>query len=311
MFDVTMRHLRAMFMVVVTCAAPPAYAAEGGSDSYLPGDYGDFGMAVLPQKGFSIESVLIYSPTAADLLPRAGVIQRNLEQTSFSATFDLSYVTDLEILGGRYFVGLCAPLERVDVDTEIDVGGFLGLTSAGASGLGDVTLTPIGIGWQTQSLSVAVYENINLPIGEFNAIRPVSLSLNYWAFDTNFALTWTDSKEKLEIDFNLGFTINTTNSATDYRSGNALHLDYTLGYAASESWSVALVGYLYDQVTGDSGSGARLGPFKGRAYGLGPALTHSFGQRTPVGLTAKWLHDLDTTNRLEGDYVYLVISVSL
>ncbi|WP_431311105.1 transporter [Methylobacterium nigriterrae] len=33
--------------------------------------------------------------------------------------------------------------------------------------------------------------------------------------------------------------------------------------------TVGLVGYFYDQLTGDSGSGDRIGPFKGRVTALG------------------------------------------
>jgi hypothetical protein len=33
-----------------------------------------------------------------------------------------------------------------------------------------------------------------------------------------------------------------------------------------------LAGYVYQQVTGDSGAGAKLGDFKGRSVGIGPQI---------------------------------------
>jgi hypothetical protein len=65
-------------------------------------------------------------------------------------------------------------------------------------------------------------------------------------------------------------------------------------------------GYYYQQVSGDSGSGATLGAFKGRTTGLGPALSYAqkaSGHDTIVEL--KWLHEVETKNRLQGDVVWL------
>jgi hypothetical protein len=62
-----------------------------------------------------------------------------------------------------------------------------------------------------------------------------------------------------------------------------------------------LGGYYYQQVTGDSGAGAFLGPFQGRAFALGPALegTASFG-KTPVTFQLRVLKEFGTENRLQG-----------
>jgi hypothetical protein len=65
-------------------------------------------------------------------------------------------------------------------------------------------------------------------------------------------------------------------------------------------------GFYFQQVTCGSGSGAVLGCFKGRTAGLGPVL----GYIQPLGkqslaVELKWLPELDTKNRLNGDYVWL------
>jgi len=39
---------------------------------------------------------------------------------------------------------------------------------------------------------------------------------------------------------------------------------------------VGLVGYFYQQITGDSGSGAMLGDFKSRVVGIGPQAGYFF-----------------------------------
>ncbi|NHZ72942.1 MAG: hypothetical protein GWP16_00520 [Nitrospirae bacterium] len=65
----------------------------------------------------------------------------------------------------------------------------------------------------------------------------------------------------------------------------------------------------YQQVTGDSGSGAILGDFKGESYGAGPSflwMPKSGGGKFSV--TGTWLHDLHATDRLEGDYVVVTLA---
>jgi len=59
-------------------------------------------------------------------------------------------------------------------------------------------------------------------------------------------------------------------------------------------------------VTDDSGAGAVLGSFRGMTAGLGPALGYilPLGQQSLSG-ELKWLAEVDTKNRLEGDYIWL------
>jgi hypothetical protein len=75
---------------------------------------------------------------------------------------------------------------------------------------------------------------------------------------------------------------------------------------------VGLAGYHYQQVTGDSGSGARLGDFEGRVTALGPVLTYSFALgKIPVSTQLEWMHEFDVENRAEGDMGLLTVSVPL
>jgi hypothetical protein len=63
-----------------------------------------------------------------------------------------------------------------------------------------------------------------------------------------------------------------------------------------------LVGYDYRQLTGDSGSGAVLGPFKGEvdAVGLGVSGTTLVG-KTPVTVNMRTYREFNTEHRWEGN----------
>ena len=65
-------------------------------------------------------------------------------------------------------------------------------------------------------------------------------------------------------------------------------------------------------IGGDSGEGARLGDFKGRAAGFGPAvyLNRKLFDKD-IYFSVKWLHEFNVRNRLEGDHVFASFSLSL
>ncbi len=310
LFD-TAKRKYLILSVVLICFASSGRAAEGGADLYLPGFYGDFQMAILPDQGLYYLNYFLYSQASTDTALRQGRLHLGIEDEIIANTFALLYASDKNVLGGRYFASLYMPVMYAKLDALVETGSNFESTSASAIGFGDWYAVPIGINWKHETVSISLYEGINVPLGKYDIDDPVNLGLNYWAFDTNIAFTWINEEGHLEANLNLGYIINGTNSATDYRSGNALHLDYTIGYDVSQRLSIALVGYGYKQVTGDSGTGATLGPNKGRAYGLGPAVSYTFATKTPVVLTGKWLHDLDSTNRLKGDYLYLIAEVPL
>ena len=69
------------------------------------------------------------------------------------------------------------------------------------------------------------------------------------------------------------------------------------------------VGYYYQQLTGDSGEGATLGPFKSRVAGIGP----QFGYFFPAGrmqgyVNLKGYYEFAGENRPEGWNVWLTVA---
>ena len=69
-----------------------------------------------------------------------------------------------------------------------------------------------------------------------------------------------------------------------------------------KTFAVGIAGYHYEQITGDSGAGARLGDFKGRVTALGALLTYSFALgKIPVSTQWTYFHEFDVENRVEGD----------
>jgi hypothetical protein len=92
--------------------------------------------------------------------------------------------------------------------------------------------------------------------------------------------TYFDPQTGHEFSAVVGATYNLINPATQYKNGFDGHLDWGASQFLSASFQVGAVGYVYDQLTGDSGPGAKLGPFESRVIGIGPQVGNSF--RSPA-----------------------------
>jgi len=167
-------------------------------------------------------------------------------------------------------------------------------------GWADPTIVPFGLNWKGETWNFFLYNQINVPIGEYDKDNNVNLGFNYWAFDTNLAIT-KELPANFEIDTNFGVLVNTKNQATNYHSGSAYHIDATLGYDVTRQFQLGLSGYYYKQFQGDSGSGATLGDFKGEAYGWGPTVQYIASLKPIIVLNFEWIHDTYAKNRMKND----------
>jgi len=105
-----------------------------------------------------------------------------------------------------------------------------------------------------------------------------------------------------EISFFTGVDFSTENQAIQYETGNEFHVDFVLAQHLSKKLAVVLAGYCYDQISDDSGSGARLGGFQGQTVSLGPAAFYVLKvAKCDLALDFKYLREFDVRNRLDGN----------
>jgi hypothetical protein len=75
---------------------------------------------------------------------------------------------------------------------------------------------------------------------------------------------------------------------------------------------IGVVGYAYQQLSGDSGAGATLGAFKSRVFGIGPQAGYFFPvgkEKGYVNLKGYW--EFGAENRAEGWNVWLSLAMPL
>ena len=286
-----------------------AHAAEGGYTNYIPGTYGDFGMALAPTETWTLRNDLYFYDASGEKSVRNGRLELSTDLQFLMNFTTVLYKPEIEVVGGTFATGIFFPLVGVDIDASLASTSGSIATSDRTSGIGDIVLIPFAIFWNRENIHTSFSFLVITPTGSYSTDNLVNNGLNYWSFDTNFALTYLNPESGFEASCNLGYIYNSENQDTDYQSGQELHFDVALNQYLSETFGIGIHGYFLKQITGDRGSGALLGDFKGEAAGLGPALmwTKKIGNQD-VTLIAKWLHEMHAENRLEGDSIFLTFA---
>jgi hypothetical protein len=244
-------------------------------------------------------------------------VKASLDTSLTGHLFTLTHVFEHPVLGGNAGVGLTIPYILADLkvtatgnitlpNTVIPVSGSKGF---GEDAQGDAILTPM-IGWHQKPLHYIALVNLYVPTGKYNDKDLVNTGHNHWAIEPMFNTTYLNETYGTELSEALGVTFNTQNAATHYTTGIESHLDVAAIQHFSQYVYVGGVWYGYYQLTGDYGSGATLGDFKGRIFGGGPVL----GGMIPLGqhklyTNARYYHEWGARNRLEGSTIFITASV--
>jgi len=292
--------------VTLVLADNETTAAEGGYSNYIPGSYGDFGMAIAPSASWTLRNDLYFYDASTRTSVRSGNLEVGVD-LEFAMDFTtLLYKPDTQVFGAQFAAGVFVPIVHLDLGSDLSIGDTTIAASDTATGLGDIAVIPFALYWNDGNIHTSFAQFIVTPTGDYDVDNLINRGLNYWSFDTNLAVTYLNQESGRDFSFNIGHIYNTENDDTDYQSGQELHLDIVFNQFLSETFAVGLHGYYLDQITGDSGSGALLGDFKAESAGVGPALlwTRKFGKQD-VSIVAKWLHEFHAENRLEGDHIYI------
>jgi hypothetical protein len=298
-----------LFGLLVAAAGAGAWGAEGGSTEYVGGFTG-FAAGYLPaDPGTYFTSEFYYYDGSVSKLVANGRIAVNISTATYFENLALTQLTRYTFLGGNYGFGLEVPVGYFGGEATIQPLGFE--RSAHAFGLGDLALVPLLLGWRSRDWSANFALSIIAPTGEYDESQPVSLSKHFWALDGAYSGSYL-TEHGFDLSFSLGYTVNRENPDTHYRSGDVTHLDLAVGQYLNPVFKVGLVGYAVVQVTGDSGSGAILGPFKSNIYAAGAALEFDpkMGGRD-VSWQLRWYREFDARNHLAGNAVYLTTDLKL
>jgi hypothetical protein len=303
------RLLRLGVLSLLTClAAEPTLATEGGASLYLPGLRGPLA-GVVPPPGFYFSSdFYAYSGelSGARRIQIGGAVLADVEIEARADFLTATWVTPLEILGGRTAIGISLPLgvPRVSSGLVIEaprLGRTFAFSSRDASFvLGDPVVTGL-VGWDAGKFHWSLGASLSVPAGGYEEGELSNLAFNRWIGDVFAAGTWFDPETGWDVSGAVGIEFNGENPDTDYRSGNAFHVDLAVTKNLTKEFSVGVLAGYYDQISSDSGEGNRIGPFKGRVTAVGASATYNVTiAGTPVTTRLKVLREVDVENRPQG-----------
>src|SRR5262250_928182 len=289
--------LASALIVSAVIAVPTiATADEGGVSFWLPGFFGSLSAAP-QQPGWSLTSIYYHTSVSAGAdVARArefeiGRIPVNLTanvSANLDARADLGLVMPLytfatPVFGGQLTVGAIGIYGRADTTLAGTVSASLATPlgtfpfsrfdniTDSVDGFGDVL--PIAtLRWNNGVHNWMTYITGDIPVGAYDSTRLSNIGIGHGAIDAGGGYTYLNPQTGHEFSGVLGFTYNFTNQSTQYQNGVDMHFDWGASQFLTKQFLVGAVGYVYQEVGCDSGSGDRVGCFQSRVVGVGPQL---------------------------------------
>jgi hypothetical protein len=315
---------------VITLYQQPLKADEGGVSFWTPGTFASFA-AIPAEPGWSFSTTYFHTSVeggsnvaTADTLPRfprttlSFALDANIKTNVDLAILTPGYTFQTPVFGGRLALNVYIPVGRAQTQIDSNVMGALGPIGFGAQNSVSDSLTAFGdpapqlsLKWKDGMSNFMVYGRGGIPVGDYNADRIVNLGRGHGALDNGVGYTYFNSDAGYEFSAVSGLTYNFENPHTNYRNGVDWHLDWAASRFLSKQFFVGPVGYVYNQLTGDSGSGATLGEYKSRIAAVGPQLGAVFPLAEMQGsLSLRGYWEFGAENRSAGWNTWLVFSVA-
>jgi len=299
----------AMLAVAVAMSSEVArsVADEGGQSFWIPGRYASFA-AVPDEPGWTLPVFFYgYDGTSGveNRFTRGGLITTGLHLSGSEILATPTFTFRGAPLGGRASIGLGWGFGKQDATSDATLSSTAGAvvaTDVSNSNSGMTDLYPEAkLRWNDGTSNYMVYATGAVPIGAYSPDRLAYIGLNHAAIDGGGAFTYWDRQTGREVSATLGVTYNWENTDTHYHNGVDSHLDWAVSHFIGEDTHAGVVGYFYDQLSGDYGDGAVLGDFQTEATAVGGELGHLFAAgETTWYAQARAYWDIYAKDRVKG-----------
>ena len=292
-----------------------SWADEGGTSFWLPGQYASLA-AVPPNPGWSLSTGFYYysgGTSGSSIFSRGETLYSGIDSRDLMLLVTPAYAPQTKILGGQPSLSLGGGYGRNWAQADLSVsslGNELDRNDA-VSGFTDLSPTA-GLAWNRGVHNGMIYLTGNIPVGSYDSQRLANIGIGFWAVDVGGGYTYFNQQTGREFSAVVGATYNFENTSTDYQNGIDSHLDWSISQVLSAAWEVGIAGYVYYQLTGDSGSGDSVGPFKSRVAAIGPQVGYTF----KVG-SQQWSANVRgycefwAKNRYEGYALFATLNIPL
>jgi hypothetical protein len=316
-----------------------ARADEGGVSFWIPGLFGSLA-AVPGTPGWSTTEIYYHDSVSAGAdVARARVIELGRIPGNVTLNANLNASVNANVNLGLFSAAYTFATPVLGAQASFTLLGAYGNNSSSlaaaltgtATGPGGATfpfsrfdainssLTAFGdvipmfqLKWNSGVNNYMTYITGDMPAGAYDSMRLANIGIGHWAVDAGGGYTYFDPKTGHEFSAVLGFTYNFINPATQYQNGVDMHLDWGASQFLTKQWQVGLVGYVYQEIGCDSGSGDRVGCFQSRVAGVGPQVGYIFpiGDKLQGYLNLKGYGEFDAANRPSGWNVWLTFNLA-
>jgi len=319
---VSYRALGLLGVAVASMPTTPAWADAGGVGFWLPGIFGS--LAAAPGvPGWAYASIYLHLQANAGAAQSfvtsggaRGSVTTGLNAHGDALALGITYVSPMSVLGGQAAFSILAAPGNVGLGIDATLTGPLGNTNSGARTDNRTTFSDVyyqgTLKWNQGVHNEMVYITGNIPSGTYDPSRLANLNLGFVAWDVGGGYTYFDPKTGHEFSAVAGVTYNLMNPHLQYQNGIDFHVDWAASQFLSKNFQIGVVGYFYQQLTDDSGPGAKLGGFRGRAIGIGPEI----GFIIPMSdgyqgyLNIKGYKDVEVENRASTWSTWVTFAVS-
>lgn len=290
-------------------------ADEGGVPFWMSGQYAS--MAAVPMAtGWSLVAMpYVYSGSAdkSKTFQHGQSVNAGLSTSMSLALIQLGYVAEEKILGGQPYIGFGwgpgtnTTTASVSVThPNIDLNRTNTMT-------GGTDIYPLAsLTWNTGNNNFKTYVTGDIPVGAYSPSSLSGIGIGHGAIDAGGGYTYLNNTTGLEFSAIAGATYNLENKQTNYKNGVDSHLDWSVSQFLSEQWQVGIAGYVYYQLTGDSGSGDKVGAFKSQIAAIGPQIGYVFNiGKNQAYINLRTYKEFWAKNRVEGNATIATISIPL
>jgi hypothetical protein len=324
--------IAAALLCIAACSSNDARADEGGVSFWVPGFFGS--LAAVPQQpGFSYASIYYHTSVSAGAdVAFARQVNRGNITANFSGNVNANinaradlymgipqYVFANPVLGGQAAIAVAVPYGRTRAGVDATLTGSLGPLGFSISGSREDAVTGFGdlapmftLRWNQGVHNFMSYLTGNLTTGRYDPTRLANLGIGHNAIDAGGSYTYFDPQKGHEFSATLGFTYNFENVHTDYQNGIDMHLDLGASQFLTKQLQVGLVGYWYNQLSCDSGTGDRVGCFESRVAGIGPQIGYIIPLSSDYQgyINLKGYKEFAAEHRPDGWNVWLTFAIS-
>ncbi|MFZ0149627.1 MAG: transporter [Xanthobacteraceae bacterium] len=320
-------------LVAAACATNSALADEDGVSFWIPGFFGS--LAAAPQQpGWSLTSILYNTNVSAS---GNAAVAREITIGRFNPTINITANANVHADATIGFVApsytFATPFLGGQASAILLFGYGNNDTSLNASATATTDIPPLSITrsvalqqdtsgftdlipmftdrWNAGVNNYMVYITGDIPVGLYSSSNLANIGIGHGAIDGGVGYTYFDPKTGHEFSAVAGLTGNFENHSTNYTNGIDFHLDWGASQFLTKQLQVGLVGYFYEQLTGDSGCAPVLCPFESRVIGIGPQIGYIFpvaGMQGYVNL--KGYGEFANENRPAGWNVWLTFVLS-